>query len=220
MLVRHRKREDLYLFDDQANFFGAFLTMIELAPEDDLVDMIELGESIVEGADKAFKHPEGGYGDVVASKDAVGELADPRRSLITNSRWANTEALFGAVTFKPERIAKALGILRSFPPKQIQAHGLFAAPHVLAWRTMERGPQLVEVHGTEGQDPMNVPLWISAKRALNPTTVVMTARRVGPQVSKSERPFAVICKTTGCSKEIESPETMSSMLREQHPSQV
>ena len=215
-LVRHRKGEELYLFDDQVNFFGAFIAMIEFTPEDDLTDMIELGESIIEGTDKAFKHPEGGYGDVVVSKDAVGELTDPRRSLIANSRWANTEALFAAVTFKPEPTARAMEILRSYPPKQIQAHGLFAAPFVLAWRMVERGPQLVEVHGTEGQDPMNVPLWISAKKSLNPTTVVMSARQVGPQVSKPDRPFAVICKSTGCSKEIENPETLSSMLRE-HP---
>ena len=219
-MVRHRKGEELYLFEDQVSFFGALMSMIELTPADDIAEMLEMGEAIIGGVNKAFVHPDGGYGDVMIRKDAVGELVEPRRSIVSNSRWARSSALFGVITFKPERTDATRDILMSFHPKQVQANGLFAAPYVLAWWTLERGTQLVEIHGAKDKDMTSVPLWTEAKRAMNLGTMVMSARQVGPEIPRPSKPFAVVCRSTGCSKEIDDPRTLFSKLREPRAGQV
>jgi uncharacterized protein YyaL (SSP411 family) len=219
-MVRHRKGEELYLFEDQVSFFGALMSMIELTPADDIEEMLDMGEAIISGVSKAFVHPDGGYGDVMIRKDAVGELVEPRRSIVSNSRWARSSALFGVITFKPERTDATRDILMSFHPKQIQANGLFAAPYVLAWWTLERGTQLVEIHGAKDKDMTSVPLWTEAKRSMNLGTMVMSARRVGPEIPGPSKLFAVVCRSTGCSKEIDDPRTLLSKLREPHAGQV
>lgn len=219
-MVRHRKGEELYLFEDQVSFFGALMSMIELTPADDIAEMLEMGEAIIGGVSKAFVHPDGGYGDVMIKMDAVGELVEPRRSIVSNSRWARSSALFGVITFKPERTDATRDILMSFHPKQVQANGLFAAPYVLAWWTLERGAQLVEIHGAMDKDMTSVPLWTEAKRSMNLGTMVMSARQVGPEIPRPSKPFAVVCRSTGCSKEIDDPRTLFSKLREPHAGQV
>jgi uncharacterized protein YyaL (SSP411 family) len=219
-LVRHRKGEELYLFEDQVSFLGALMSMIELAPAKDIPEMIDLGEAIIGGVSKAFVHPDGGYGDVMIKKDAIGKLVEPRRSIVSNSKWARSVALFGVMAFKPERTEATRDILMSFHPKQVQANGLFAAPYVLAWWTVERGPQLVEIHGAMDDDMTSVPLWTEAKRSLNLGTMVMSARQVGPEVPRPSKPFAVVCRSTGCSKEIDDPRMLFSRLRESRSSQV
>jgi uncharacterized protein YyaL (SSP411 family) len=219
-MVRHRKGEELYLFEDQVSFFGALMSMIELTPADDIAEMLDMGEAIISGVSKAFVHPDGGYGDVMIRKDAVGELVEPRRSIVSNSKWARSSALFGVITFKPERMEATRDILMSFHPKQVQANGLFAAPYVLAWWTLERGPQLVEIHGAKDKDMTSVPLWTEAKRSMNLGTMVMSARQVGPEIPGPSKPFAVVCRSTGCSKEIDDPRALFSKLREPHAGQV
>jgi len=219
-MVRHRKGEELYLFEDQVSFFGALLSMIELTPLDDIEDMLDMGEAIIGGVSKAFAHPEGGCGDVMIMKDAIGELVEPRRSIVSNAKWARSSALFGVITFKPERTDAAREILMSFHPKQVQANGLFAVPYVLAWWTLERGPQLVEIHGGEDKDMTIVPLWTHAKRSMNLETMVMSARLAGPELPRPSKPFAVVCRSTGCSKEIDDPKALFSKLRGPHAGQV
>jgi hypothetical protein len=182
--------------------------------------MLDMGEALIGGVSKAFVHPEGGYGDVMIREDAIGELVEPRRSIVSNSKWARSSALFGVITFKPERTDATRDILMSFHPKQVQANGLFAAPYVLAWRTLEIGPQLVEIHGAMDREMTNVPLWTEAKRSMNLGTTVMSARKVGPETPRPSKPFAVVCKSTGCSKEIADPRTLFSMLREPHTGQI
>ena len=212
-LVRHRKGEELYLFEDQATFFEALLSLIELSSEDDVEELLDLGERISSGVSRAFIHPDGGYGDVMIMKDAIGDLVEPRRSIVSNSKWARVSALFGVVTFKPERVDAARDILISFHPKQVQANGLFSASYVQAWWTLERGPQLVEVHGAADSDITEAQLWTEAKRALSLETIVMRNRKVGPMMPTAPKPFAVICRSTGCSKEIYDPSTLFSMLK-------
>jgi uncharacterized protein YyaL (SSP411 family) len=217
-MVRHRKGEELYLFEDQVFFLEALVSMIELAPPEDVEEMLDMGEAIVGGVSKSFVHPDGGYGDVMIRKDAVGELVEPRRSIVSNSKWARSSALFGVIAFKPERTDATREILLSFHPKQVQANGLFAAPYVLAWWTLEKGPQLVEIHGAMNKDVTSAPLWQEAKGAMSLGTIVMSARQVGPEIPRPSKPFAVICRSTGCSKEIDDPLTLFSKLRE--PRQV
>jgi uncharacterized protein YyaL (SSP411 family) len=219
-MVRHRKGEELYLFEDQVSFFGALMSMIELTPADYIEGILDMGEALIGGVSKAFVHPDGGYGDVVIRKDAIGELVEPRRSIVSNSKWARSVALFGAITFKPERTDATRDILMSFHPKQVQANGLFAAPYVLAWWALEKGPQLVEIHGASERDMTRVPLWKEAKRAMNLGTMVMSARQVGPELPRPSKPFAVVCRSTGCSKEIDDPPTLFSKLREPRAGQV
>jgi uncharacterized protein YyaL (SSP411 family) len=219
-MVRHRKGEELYLFEDQASFLGALISMIELASVEDIDELLDLGEAVIGGVSKSFAHPDGGYGDVMIRKDAVGELVEPRRSIVSNSKWARSSALFGVITFKPERADASRDILMSFHPKQIQANGLFAATYVLAWWILDTGPQLVEIHGAMDKNIANVPLWTEAKKAMNPGTIVMSARKAGPELPLPSKPFAVVCRRTGCSKEIDDPRTLLSKLREPRAGQV
>lgn len=220
MMVRHRKGEELYLLEDQVSFLGALLSVAELEPGDDIPRILEVGESLSGAVTKAFGHQEGGLGDIMANKDAIGELIEPRRSIVSNSKWARLSALLGVMTFRPERTAEARAILSSFHPKEVRANGLFAAPYVLAWRTLDKGPQLVEIHEPSGKDIASMPLWREGKRALNPSTVVMSARKVGPDLQLPSRTFAVICRSSGCSKEIEDPGELFAKLRESRAGQV
>lgn len=217
-LVRHKKGEELYLFEDQVSFIGALVTMIELASADELAGLLELGDALIGGVNKAFTHAEGGFGDIMIRKDAIGELVEPRRSIVSNAKWARLSALFSVIELEPGRTDAVRDILLSFHPKQVQANGLFAASYVLAWWTLEKGPQLVEIHGAAAEDLRNSPLWLEARRAMNPATIVMRAREVGPELPRPSKPFAVVCRSTGCSKEIEEPLALYSMLR--GPAQV
>ncbi len=212
-LVRHRENQELYLLEDQVSFLEALIASLELAGEDDIQGLLELGEKFVASVDRTFAHPEGGYGDVAPGKDTIGELSEPRRAIAANAKWAKALSLFGVAAFKPELIESGWSVLRSFHPKQLQANGLFAAPYVQAWWALEKGPQLVEVHTSADEDVLTEPLWNSAKRAINPATVVMRARRAGPGVPRPKRAFAVVCRSTGCSKEIEDPETLRVALK-------
>lgn len=219
-MVRHGKGDELYLFEDQVSFLGALLSMIELATPEAITGMLEMGEAIIGGVSKAFMHPDGGFGDVVIRNDAIGELVEPRRSLVSNAKWARSLALFRVIAFQPESTGATRDILLSFHPKQVQANGLFAASYVLAWWTLEGGPQLVEIHGEKGRDATRSPLWTEAKKALHPGTIVMSARQVGPEIPGPSKPFAVICRSTGCSNEIDDPRILNSKLRNFRTGQV
>ena len=212
-LVRHREGQELYLLEDQVSFLEALIAVLELAPEDEMRELLDMGERLIGAVDKTFAHPEGGYGDVLTGKDSIGELAEPRMPIVANTKWARSLALFSVADFKPELAEAGWRVLKSFHPKQLQANGVFAAPYVLAWWVLENGPQLVEIHGTNGGDLPNEPLWTSAKKAIYPGTVVMRARRVGPEVSRPSRPFAVVCRSTGCSKEIEDPKALMKIIK-------
>ncbi len=217
-LVRHMAGEDLYLFDDQVDFFEALLAVAETQDEQEMERTLALGEDLIEGVDRAFAHPEGGYGDVRKEADAIGRLAEPERSLMVNARWARNLALFGAATYKHDRSREAKAILESFPPKRVQANGIFASEYVYAWDVLRLGARTVEIHGVEGEPTTN-PLWLTAKKSLNPATVVTKAKTAMLQTNMS-RPFAVVCSAAGCSKEIYEPEELTSQLRPGIPGQI
>lgn len=216
-LLRHAEGDDHYLFEDQVPFLEALIAMLELSPDGDLMD---LADALTNGVDRAFAHPEGGYGDVISSEDAIGELSDPRRSLVTNSKWARLTALLGAARHRPSLAEKAREILGSFTAKEVESYGLFASEFVSAFWTVEGGAVVVEVHAHGTADLATNPLWLTAKRALNPGLLVMRATEPGPAVGEPDRAFAVVCTSSGCSKSIEDPEALSRIVRPIQPSQV
>jgi uncharacterized protein YyaL (SSP411 family) len=209
-LVGHSSSEPLFLFDDQVDFLEALIAVAETQSDLDAQRTLQLGERLIKAVDREFSHPDGGYGDIRKEPGAIGKLADPERSLAANSRWARALALHGAATHDPERTKQAWDILRSFPPKRIQANGIFASHYIYAWDTLQVGLQTVEIHAVHGELRTN-PLWTTAKKALNPGIVVLAARKPVFEV-QSPKPFAVICGDTGCSKEILEPEELAGRL--------
>ena len=218
-LVRHHVGDELYLFEDQVDFLEAMISVSEIVPSSEAEEIFVLGSDLVRGVDGAFSHPEEGYGDVRREPDAIGKLAEPERSIVSNSRWARLISLFGIATFKPEPVERAWKILRSFPPKRVQANGIFAADYVYAWDALRLGPKSVEIHCSSDKVLTDEPLWISAKKALNPSSVAVAARRAMVEID-APKSFAVICKEGGCSKEIFEPEELASLLRPVLPGQT
>lgn len=219
-LVRHDAEGELYLFEDQVAFLEALITVAEVSRGEDIQHLIEQGMESIGGVDKAFKHPDGGYGDIPAAREAIGELAEQKRPIHANAKWARSIALFGALSFEPKMMSASWETLRSFHPREVQSSGVFAAPYILAWSVLERGPRLVEIHGTGDQAITSVPLWLEAIRALNPSAVIAAARPAVVDVGAPKKPFAVVCTDKGCSREIEDPESLRSLLRPARPGQV
>ncbi len=219
LLVRHGAVEDLYLFEDQVYFLEALLSVAEILPESESTATLALAEELIKGVESSFSHSDGGFGDVRRESDAIGKLSQPERSIVANSRWARGIALLGAATFRPDLTEAAWKILKSFPRRQVQANGIFASDYVYAWDALELGPRSVEIHGIGNKSPRENELWCAAKNALNPATIVLAARK-GMLETSVGRPFAVICKLTGCSKEIYEPEELASLLRPVLPGEI
>ena len=206
-LVRHTEVQKVFLFDDQVSFLEALLAVLERSPEK---KMFDLAESLLEGTGTAFADPEGGFADVVRDVEAIGGLESPRRPLVGNSRWARALALYGAATHRPELSEEAMRVLLSFPPKDVEAHGIFASSYVTAWRVLERGAASAEVHSGNEVDALSNELWTSAKGVLDPGTIVLNVRDTG---AEGERPYAVLCTPKGCSSRMEEPALLAEGIR-------
>lgn len=208
-LTRHIEGQDIYLFDDQISFLDALLAIHELQGGGDLMD---IGNALIESVNVNFRDSDGGYADILKTDDAVGELATPKRSLVSNSKWASTLALFGVARHEPGLEADARNILLSFTQKEAEAHGLFAASYISAWWILEHGPMLVEIHDASTRNPFGSPLWLAAKEAMNPAAVVVLADESEPASASLGRPFAVICNDSGCSMDITEPVELAHRL--------
>ncbi len=216
-LVRHLDGHEVYLFEDQVSFLKSVIAILEITHNPQLLTMCD---SLVKSVDKGFSSPEGGYVDVLKSDEAVGELGSPRRSLMANAEWAETIALLGGLSHNLDLTKKAWDTLQSFSKKDVEAHGVFAAAYVSAWWTLAQGPMMVEIHGAADADPLSLPLWIAAKEALNPAAVVVVAKHEMDSKDRHEEPFAVVCTSVGCSKEITDAEELKKKLRPVVASQI
>jgi uncharacterized protein YyaL (SSP411 family) len=216
-LVRHIEGNDIYLFEDQASFLKSLLAILEITNDPVLLAM---ADSLVKSVDRDFSSPDGGYVDVLKSDEAVGELGSPRRSLMANSEWAESTALLGGVSRNIDLTKRAWDTLRSFSKKDVEAHGVFAAPYVSTWWTLAQGPMVVEIHGAGKEHPLSLPLWVAAKEALNPAACVVVARDETDLKEHHDAPFAVVCTSVGCSKGITDPSELKQKLRPLVASQI
>ncbi|MCX6658483.1 MAG: DUF255 domain-containing protein [Euryarchaeota archaeon] len=216
-LVRHLEGQETYLFADQVSFFESLLAVLELSRDD---QALEIAARLLEGAHKAFADPDGGYADVMRKEDEIGELASPRRPLVENSKWSVALASYAMASHDASQIETAWEILRSFTSKEVEAHGLFAAPYISAWWVLERGPIGVEVHDPKANDALESDLWLAAKNILNPGVIVVIAREDGVRRIPDGRPFAVVCTTSGCSGEIADRKDLVTRLSSIQSSQV
>lgn len=216
-LVRHLDGYEEHLFADQVAFFECLLAMAEFSNEG---QPLEIAARLLEGVDKAFANPDGGYSDVTRGEDDIGELANPRRSLMENSRWSRALALYAMVSHEAHRIESAWEILRSFTMKNMEAHGLFSASYISAWWVLERGPMSVEVHDPRSIDLLERELWLAAKGLLNPGVIVTMARPSGLALGPARPPFAVVCTTSGCSGEIADSRSLVAILSTAQANQV
>lgn len=206
-LVRHVEDSDLFLFDDQASFFESLLAMIELSEDPLIPNTIE---SLIAGAESAFRHEDGGYADVARREDAIGELGNPRRSLMANSRYAVCLARYSLASQKPELLEKASTVLNSFARRDIEDHGLFASAHLLARGILRREPRLVEVR-SPAADPFAETLWMAAKAVNDPSHIVLFRHQRDRSAAKAA---ATICSPAGCRARIDGPEELKKALRE------
>ena len=203
-LVRHVEGHENYLFEDQVSFLEALLSVLGLTNERRIERTIA---SLIDGVEKHFSSQDGGYNDVMRAQGAIGELAEPRRPLVANSKWSIGIARYGVFSGRPELRTKSKQVLDSFSPKEVERHGLFAASYVMAWRVLETGPKAIKVE-SEKEDAMSEPLWVKAASAVDPGNLVVfrTAQGHG-------RASAVVCSPKGCSDRIIDPADLSDSLR-------
>ena len=216
-LLRHAEGKRLFLFEDQVSFLEAILAIYELTGEDSLLD---LGKVLTNGVKSHFAHPDGGYSDIVKDSNAVGELADQRRSLVSNSKWARASALLAAASNEPEPARRQMEIIDSFSHREVEMYGLFSSSYLVAWSVLEEGPSIVEVRSDKPLDAITNELWTVAKRAMKPSTLVVM-KPSGPDLPDG-RPgsSAMVCASDGCSVQIRDPKALANRLRGVQPSQV
>jgi hypothetical protein len=216
-LVRHLEGNEVYLFEDQVSFLKSLIAILEITNDPQLLAM---ADSLVKSVERDFSSPEGGYVDVLKTNEAVGELGSPRRSLMANAEWAEAIALLGGVSRNLDLTKKAWDTLQSFSRKDVEAHGVFAAPYVSAWWTLAQGPMVVEIHGAAEMNALSLPLWVAAKEALNPAAVAVVAREEVDFAARHDGPFAVVCTSVGCSREITNADELKQKLRPVMASQI
>ena len=216
-LVRHLEGQETYLFADQVSFFESLLAVLELTRDE---QPLEIAARLLDGVHKAFADSDGGYADVMRREDEIGELADPRRPLVENSKWSMAMASYAMASHDTSYIERAWETLRSFTPKVVEAHGLFAAPYISTWWVLERGPVSVEIHDPAASDALESGLWLAAKDALNPGVIVMMAREDEVRRGPGGQSSAVVCTASGCSGEIVDSKDLVARLSSTQSSQV
>lgn len=215
-LIRHTKGTGLYLFEDQVAFMSSLLTMMEV---EGLISVTRIADTLIDSVDRTFKDKEGGYSDIVVAEDAIGELGDGRRSLVSNSKWAKALALYGASMHRPGLTDKANDILAVFNQKEVQSYGLSAASYVSAWWMLEKGPLSVEIRGGSLEDAPAQQLWLTAKKTLNPRTIVVASSDRVQRLEANGGPFAVVCGRYECSSPITEPDELRAILTGEKASQ-
>jgi uncharacterized protein YyaL (SSP411 family) len=216
-LVRHLEGQETYLFADQVSFLESLLAVLELSQDE---QPLGIAARLLEGVHKAFADSDGGFADVMKREDEIGELTNPRRPLVENSKWSIALASYAMASHDASHIESAWEILRSFTSKNVEAHGLFAAPYISAWWVLERGPMSVEIHDPKVKNALESNLWLAAKDVLNPGVIVVMAREDGVRRAPEGRPFAVVCTTSGCSGEISDSKGLVARLSSIQSSQV
>jgi len=196
-LIRHEERSDLYLLEDQVSFLDALLSVYSLGGGAHLLDF---GHRLVSGIEKHFRHHNGGYADILSEKDAIGEMGERRRSLVTNSRYARVLALFSAAAHDEGLAREPERILSSFSRKDLEMYGLFAAEFLIAWHVLREGARTVVIETAEGADVMSSDLWSAAKAVHNPAIICSPSSE-----THHGREVATICTAAGCSGRVSDP---------------
>ncbi len=216
-LLRHSDGKKLFLFEDQASFLEALLAVYEITGDGFL---LELGRSLSASVKAHFSHPEGGFADIVNDAGAIGELAEQRRSLVSNSVWAKASALLAAASSDPELARESRQVVNSFSHKEIEMYGLFSSSYLTAWSVLEEGPSVVEVRSDDADDPAANDLWTAAKKALKPSALVVMKPHSTDRPSDGRRATAMVCSSDGCSVQIRDPRVLAARLRGTQSSQV
>ena len=203
-LVRHVASDRLYLFEDQVAFFHSLLAQLALSRD---ARKITLAENLIRGVDSAFASDQGGFNDVMKGKAAIGELGSPRRPLVENSKWALYLAQFGSLIHRPKLVDDARAILNSFGQSEIEAHGVFAAPYIMARWALDRGITVVEIRQGAERSGFQNRLLTAACAVFSPSIVPTTITSDGMSA-----PFATVCTENGCSRRIFDSEELKSLL--------
>jgi uncharacterized protein YyaL (SSP411 family) len=208
-LVRHTDGQRLFLFEDQAEILRALLLAEEVGGGPSRLPM---ALNLVDGVRRWFSHPLGGYGDIIREESGIGELAFTRRSLITNSKWAQSLALLGIAADRPDMIDHARTVIGAFDQETIEMHGAFASSYYMASKGLRTGPLKVDIHATDGVSPDENPLWTASKRSL--------MQNAFTSYVKDSQDFAVVCSSSGCSEKITDPVQLELTLRVRDAGQV
>ncbi|MGQ9587658.1 MAG: thioredoxin domain-containing protein, partial [Thermoplasmata archaeon] len=191
-LVGRTQNLEVYLFADQADLFEAILANLQISSDKRLT---EIADSLLRGVERGFPMVEGAHSDVMRRDDAVGELADMRKDLASNSKWAMSLGLYSAIMHRPELMDRARGIMRSFTRKEVEAHGLFASSYIRAWWALEKSPVAVEVHSSQ-KDPLREGMWRAVMELIDPGVAAVLVS----DLKKDDRSYAIACTPSGCSE--------------------
>ncbi|MEM2890910.1 MAG: DUF255 domain-containing protein [Thermoplasmata archaeon] len=197
-LVRHAEDQELHIFEDQVAYLDALLGVMELTGDGALN---ERAVALVTAVEREFAHPDGGFGDIRVSPDAIGALDTPLRSPVDNARWAMSLIRLAAMTNRSELLAKAEHVLDSFGREELDAYGVLIAEYITARSVLARGAVTVEIHMPEGGAQQTDALWMGAKSACDPGTVISRVRD-----DYATKPFAVVCSRSGCSGKLHDAE--------------
>lgn len=204
-LFKHTEGQELYLLDDQISTLDALIAWFEITSDKQLLDT---SLKLVEGIDQRFPHEEGGFGDIIAAENELGELQTARRSLISNSKYATLLGKLGLMSGRVELVNKSMDILDSFTTSEVQAYGVFASAYVMARWALRVGPRKVEVHASPESSPTDDPLWTAAKRVFEPGLAAVFTT----DLRRTESSFAVVCTLSGCSDRIVDPKALADKL--------
>ena len=216
-LLSHAEGKRLFLFEDQVSFLEALLAIYELTGDDAL---LELGEDLTRGVKAHFSHPEGGFADIMSDTGAVGELAERRRPLVSNSKWARARALLAVASSDPEPTRASRDVIDSFSHEEVEMYGLFSSSYAIAWSVLEEGPSVVEVRSERADDPAANELWTAAKRVLKPSVLVVMKSHGSDLPARARRATASVCTSDGCSVQMRDPKMLVEKLKGVQPSQV
>jgi len=201
-LVEHTADQELFLFEDQVSLLRALVGAAQQTSEKRYGDF---ASDLIASVARDFVHPEGGFGDIVKEGGGQGELANPVRSLLSNSNWARHLAIFGAISDKHDLVREARNILGSFGVPEVEAHGVFASTYLLAADVVSKEPVRIDVHVSARNTCVESGICYQLRRHVIRDAAVVTV----PDLRPGQEEYAVICGSSGCSNKFyEAPEVL------------
>jgi len=192
VLVKHTVDQELFLFEDQVSLLRALVAAAQQTNDRRYGDF---ASDLIASAENNFAHPEGGFGDIAKDGGGPGELADPVRSLLSNSNWARYLAVFGAISDRHDLVREARNVLGSFGVPEVEAHGVFASTYLLAADVVSKEPVRIDVHVSARDTCVEAGICHQLRKQVIRAAAVVAV----PDLGSGDAEYAVVCGSSGCS---------------------